>query len=146
LIQRCHEILYGITYSLYTPNYNSSCYFAQVKKLFVYLVNWPKWKVVSTWVSFKPLQLIHTYQYMDFTNSILWYLSMISRDLLDCIHFNYNKSEFFEHFMKFKLLVENPFFATIKQFQSDWGGEYTSLEYFQYFLTKHAWDNSSHVN
>jgi hypothetical protein len=46
-----------------------------------------------------------------------------------------HKSEVFAHFVKFKLLVENQFASHIKQFQSDGGGEYTSVQ-FQTFLTK----------
>jgi transposase InsO family protein len=45
------------------------------------------------------------------------------------------KSEVFAHFVKLKLLVENQFASHIKQFQSDGGGEYTSVQ-FQTFLTK----------
>ena len=49
----------------------------------------------------------------------------------------YNKSEVFDHFVKFKLLVGNQFSTTIKQLQSDGGGEYNSL-HFQSFLNKHG--------
>jgi hypothetical protein len=49
----------------------------------------------------------------------------------------YQKSEVFDTFVKFKLLVENQFSTKIKQFQSDGGGEYTSV-HFQSFLTKNG--------
>jgi hypothetical protein len=47
------------------------------------------------------------------------------------------KSEIYECFVKFKLLVEKQFSTSIKQFQSDGGGEYTS-SFFQSFLTKNG--------
>jgi transposase InsO family protein len=49
----------------------------------------------------------------------------------------HTKSEVYECFIKFKLLVEKQFSSSIKQLQSDGGGEYTSL-HFQAFLTKHG--------
>jgi hypothetical protein len=49
----------------------------------------------------------------------------------------YQKSEVFDTFVKFKLLVENQFSTKIKQFQSDGGGEYTSV-HFQSFLTNNG--------
>jgi len=42
------------------------------------------------------------------------------------------KSEVFQCFVKFKLLVENLFTTKIKQFQSDNGGEYTSKQFKDY--------------
>jgi hypothetical protein len=48
-----------------------------------------------------------------------------------------NKSEFFQCFIKFKLLVENLFSNTIKYFQTDNGGEYTSTK-FKQFLSNHG--------
>jgi hypothetical protein len=45
----------------------------------------------------------------------------------------HNKSETYYVFLKFKLLVENQFSTTIKELQSDGGGEYTSFP-FQSFL------------
>jgi hypothetical protein len=47
------------------------------------------------------------------------------------------KSEVYECFVKFKLLVEKQFSSSIKQLQSDGGGEYTS-SFFQAFLSKHG--------
>ena len=44
-----------------------------------------------------------------------------------------NKSDIFQSFVKFKLLVKNLFSSTIKQLQSYGGGEYTSQQ-FQLFL------------
>jgi hypothetical protein len=41
----------------------------------------------------------------------------------------------YECFVKFKLLVEKQFSSSIKQLQSDGGGEYTS-SFFQAFLSK----------
>jgi hypothetical protein len=48
-----------------------------------------------------------------------------------------NKSEVFNSFVKFKLFVEKQFSTIIKQFQTDNGGEYTSLQ-FKNFLTQHG--------
>jgi len=48
-----------------------------------------------------------------------------------------NKSEVFSYFVKFKLLVEKQFSTSIKQFQTDNGGEYTSTQ-FKHFLEKHG--------
>lgn len=47
------------------------------------------------------------------------------------------KSEVFNCFVKFKLLVENLFSWKIKQFQSDNGGEYTSNQFIS-FLNSHG--------
>lgn len=49
----------------------------------------------------------------------------------------HNKSETFDTFVKFKLLVENKFSTKIKQLQSNGGGEFTSLQ-FQTFLINHG--------
>jgi hypothetical protein len=43
-----------------------------------------------------------------------------------------NKSYVFQSFIKFKLLVENLFSRTIKYFQTDNGGEYTSTNFKQF--------------
>jgi hypothetical protein len=48
-----------------------------------------------------------------------------------------NKSDIFQCFVKFKLLVEKQFSAVIKQFQSDNGGEYTSNQ-FKPFLSQNG--------
>ena len=40
-----------------------------------------------------------------------------------------NKSDVFQSFVKFKLLVKNLFSSTIKQLQSYGGGEYTSQQF-----------------
>jgi hypothetical protein len=53
------------------------------------------------------------------------------------IHPLHRKSEVFENFIKFKLLVENQFSTKIKQIQSDAGGEYTSIQ-FQSFLSSNG--------
>lgn len=45
----------------------------------------------------------------------------------------FSKSEVFQCFVKFKLLVEKQFSTNIKQFQSDNGGEYTSTQFKQFF-------------
>lgn len=64
------------------------------------------------------------------------FLSTILVDLLGCIPL-INKSEVFNSFVKFKLFVEKQFSTVIKQFQTDNGGEYTSLQ-FKNFLTQHG--------
>jgi len=48
-----------------------------------------------------------------------------------------NESDVYASFVKFKLYAENLFSTTIKQFQSDNGGEYTST-HFKQFLTQHG--------
>jgi hypothetical protein len=47
-----------------------------------------------------------------------------------------NKSEVFQCFIKFKFLVENLFSTTIKYFQTDNGGEYTSTAFKQFLSQK----------
>jgi hypothetical protein len=49
----------------------------------------------------------------------------------------YQKSDVFNYFVQFKNFVENLFSCTIKQFQSDGGGEYMSHQ-FTSFLTTHG--------
>jgi transposase InsO family protein len=95
----------------------------------------------STRISTHPLQLIQSDIWTSPIKSVSGYKHYVvfiddfSRFTWFCPL--YNKSEVYEHFVKFKLMVENQFSATIKQLQSDGGGEYTSL-HFQSFLTKHG--------
>ena len=43
-----------------------------------------------------------------------------------------SKSEVFTKFVQFKAMIENQFFAQIKTFRSNGGGEYTSTEFKTY--------------
>lgn len=93
----------------------------------------------STRISTHPLQLIHTDVWTSPVPSVSGYkyyvifIDDFSR--FSWIYPLYAKSEVFDQFVKFKLMVENQFSTTIKQLQSDGGGEYNSLQ-FQSFLTK----------
>jgi transposase InsO family protein len=93
----------------------------------------------STRVSLQPLDLIHSDVWTSPVTSIsgckyhVIFIDDFSR--YTWIYPLYNKSEVFDSFVKFKLLVENQFSSKIKQLQSDGGGEYTS-NHFQSFLTK----------
>jgi hypothetical protein len=97
--------------------------------------------LASNRVSEFPLQLIHTDLWTSPIPSITgfkYYVAFID----DYSRFTWiyplqHKSETFDIFTKFKLLVENQFSTKIKQLQSDGGGEYTSLQ-FQQFLTQHG--------
>jgi hypothetical protein len=87
----------------------------------------------SNRTSTQPLQLIHT----DVWNSPVQSVSGCRYYVIFIDDFSrftwfyplYNKSEVFDQFVKFKLLVENQFSTTIKQLQSDGGGEYNSLHF-----------------
>jgi hypothetical protein len=95
----------------------------------------------SNRISSQPLQLIHTDVWTSPVQSVsgckfhVIFVDDFSR--FTWIYPLYHKSEVFEKFVKFKLLVENQFSTKIKQMQSDGGGEYNSL-HFQSFLTKHG--------
>ena len=95
----------------------------------------------STHLSTTPLQLVHTdiwtspVQSMSGCKYYMVFIDDFSR--YTWLSPLYNKSEVLTCFVKFKLMAENQFSTTIKQLQSDGGGEYTSL-IFQSFLTKHG--------
>jgi hypothetical protein len=95
----------------------------------------------STRISLQPLDLIHSDIWTSPITSIsgckyhVVFIDDFSR--FTWIYPLYNKSEVFDSFVKFKLLVENQFSSKIKQLQSDGGGEYMS-NHFQSFLTKHG--------
>jgi hypothetical protein len=95
----------------------------------------------SNHVSKQPLELIHSDVWTSPIQSVSGYkYHVIFVDDFSRFTWIYplnNKSEVLEHFVKFKLLVENQFTSKIKQLQSDGGGEYNSLQ-FQSFLTKHG--------
>ena len=82
-------------------------------------------------ISKQPLDLIHFNVWTSPIKSISGYkyhvifIDDFSR--FTWIYPLYHKSEVFEHFVKFKILVENQFSSKIKQFQSDEGSEYNSL-------------------
>ena len=95
----------------------------------------------SSRVSTSPLELIHSdvwtspvpsmsgcrfyVIFVDDFNRFTWLYPII------------NKSEVFNYFVKFKLLVEKLFSTSIKQLQTDNGGEYTSSQ-FKNFLVQHG--------
>jgi hypothetical protein len=91
----------------------------------------------SNRISSSPLQLIHTDIWTSPVLSITgykYYIAFVDDfSRFTWIYPLHNKSETYDVFLKFKLLVENQFSTTIKELQSDGGGEYTSLP-FQSFL------------
>ena len=91
----------------------------------------------SNRVSLSPLKLIHTDIWTSPVMSITGYKYYIvfvdDFSRFTWIYPLHAKSETYEIFMKFKLLVKTQFSTTIKELQSDGGGEYTSLQ-FQNFL------------
>jgi hypothetical protein len=95
----------------------------------------------SNHVSKKPLEFIYSDVWTSPIQSVSGYKYQVifvdDFSRFTWIYPLHNKSKVFEHFVKFKLLVENQFTSNIKQLQSDGGGEYNSLQ-FQSFLTKHG--------
>jgi transposase InsO family protein len=93
----------------------------------------------SQLVSTQPLQLIHTDVWTSpvfFVSGYKYYVVFIDDfSRFSWIYPLHAKSGVFDQFVKFKLMVENQFSLTIKQVQSDGGGEYNSLQ-FQSFFTK----------
>jgi transposase InsO family protein len=92
--------------------------------------------VESTRCTFVPLELVHSDVWTSPIPSLSgckYYVIFVD----DYSRFTWlypilNKSEVYQCFVKFKLLVENQFGTKIKQFQSDNGGEYTSIQFKQY--------------
>jgi hypothetical protein len=88
-----------------------------------------------------PLHLIHTDIWTSPITSISGYKYYIvfidANTRYTWLYPLKTKLEVYECFVKFKLLVEKQFSSTIKQIQSDGGGEYTS-SIFQSFLTKNG--------
>lgn len=95
----------------------------------------------STRVSISPLQLIHTDIWTSPVSSITGFKYFVvfidDYSRYTWIYPLHHKSVTFNTFVNYKTLVENQFSTTIKQLQSDGGGEYTSLQ-FQTFLTQHG--------
>jgi hypothetical protein len=95
----------------------------------------------STRESTSPLQIIHSDVWSSpiiSINGYQYYVIFID----DYSRFSWmyplhQKSDVFNYFVQFKNLVENLFSCTIKQFQSDGGGEYMSRQ-FTSFLTTHG--------
>jgi hypothetical protein len=95
----------------------------------------------STRESTSPLQIIHSDVWSSpiiSTNGYRYYVIFID----DYSRFSWmyplhQKLDVFNYFVQFKNLVENLFSCTIKQFQSDGGGEYMSRQ-FTSFLTTHG--------
>ena len=84
-----------------------------------------------------PLEIIHSDVWSTSTLSMSGcHYYVIFND--DFTHFCWmfpisNKSDVYSTFVKFKLLVEKQFNSTIRQFQSDNGGEYCSTLFKQFF-------------
>jgi hypothetical protein len=88
-----------------------------------------------------PLSLIHTPIWTSPITSISGYKYYVVF-VDDYLRYTWlyplkTKSEVYECFVKFKLLVEKQFSSSIKQLQSDGGGEFTS-SFFQSFLTQNG--------
>ena len=81
-------------------------------------------------MSTQPLELIHTDVWTSPILSISgckYYVVFVDDySRYTWIYPLYNKSDVFQSFVKFKLLVENQFSSIIKQLQSDGRGEYNS--------------------
>jgi hypothetical protein len=88
-----------------------------------------------------PLHLIHTDIWTSPVASISGYKYYIifvdDFSRYSWLYPLYNKSDAYECFVKFKLLVENQFSTSIKQLQSDGGGEFMSYQ-FQSFLANNG--------
>ena len=84
-----------------------------------------------------PLELIHSDVWSNSTPSLSgcrYYVIFIDDFTRFCWVFPIsNKSDVYSTFVKFKLLVEKQFNSTIRQFQSDNGGEYCSTLFKQFF-------------
>jgi hypothetical protein len=95
----------------------------------------------STRVSTSPLELIHSDVWTSSISSLSgckYYVLFVD----DYSRFTWlypliNKSDVYQCFVKFTLLVENLFSSKIKQLQTDNGGEYTSA-LFKQFLSQHG--------
>jgi hypothetical protein len=110
----------------------SSCQLGKGKKQYFH---------TSNRISTHPLQLIHSDLWTSPIASITgfkYYVAFIDDfSRYTWIYPLHRKFDTFDTFIKFKTLVENQFSISIKQFQSDGGGEFTSLQ-FQSFLTEHG--------
>jgi histone deacetylase 1/2 len=86
-----------------------------------------------------PLELIHSDVWSTFTPSLSgcrYYVIFIDDYTCFCWLFPIShKSDVYSTFVNFKLLVEKQFNYTIKQFQSDNGGEYCSTVFKQFLTT-----------
>jgi hypothetical protein len=95
----------------------------------------------SNRVSITPLQLIRSDVWTSPVHSVTGYKFYVifvdDHSRFIWVFPLHHKSEVFNNFVKFKLLVENQFSIKIKQFQSDGGGEYNSIQ-FQAFLQKNG--------
>jgi hypothetical protein len=95
----------------------------------------------SSRISSCPLQLIHTDLWTSPIPSMSGYKYYVifvdDYSRYSWIYPLHTKSETFAVFVQFKALVEKQFSTTIKQLQSDGGGEYTSHQ-FQSFLSQHG--------
>jgi transposase InsO family protein len=95
----------------------------------------------STRVSTSPSKLIHSDVWTSHVSSLssckFYVLFVDDYSQFTWLYSILNKSDVYQCFVKFKLLAENLFSTKIKQFQSDNGREYTSIQ-FKQFLTQHG--------
>ena len=90
----------------------------------------------------RPLEVVHTDVWGPTDTASIhgcrYYVSFIDDHTRKVwVYFMRNKSEFFDHFKDFKVMVENETDMQIKTLRSDGVGEYSSNEFF-YFPAK-AW-------
>ncbi|KAM3219163.1 hypothetical protein P3L10_023694 [Capsicum annuum] len=95
----------------------------------------------KSWTAKKVLELVHSdiYRLISPTSNgdkrcFISFIDDYSRN--KWVYFLREKSEAFETFKKFKVFVENEVGCQIKCLQTDWGGEYNSLEFVE-FCEKH---------
>jgi hypothetical protein len=115
-----------------------------IKNCFVVPTNWVKVRIFSpSNPVLSPLQLIH----IDIWTSPVLLVSGYKYYIVfvDDFYPLHTKSEAYEAFLKFKLLIENQFSTTIQELQSDGGGKYIFLN-FQSFLHRKSCPYTSPQN
>jgi hypothetical protein len=95
----------------------------------------------STKTSTRPLELVHsnvwTSSVASLSGSKFYVLFVYDYSRFTWLYPILNKSDVYQSFVKFKLLAENLFSTKIQKFQSDNGGEYSSI-LFKQFLAQHG--------
>jgi transposase InsO family protein len=95
----------------------------------------------STKTSTRPLELVHsnvwTSSVASLSGSKFYVLFVDDYSRFTWLYPILNKSDVYQSFVKFKLLAENLFSTKIQKFQSDNGGEYSSI-LFKQFLAQHG--------
>jgi hypothetical protein len=99
-----------------------------IKICFVVPTNWVKVRIFSpSNPVLSPLQLIHTDIWTSPVLLVSGYKCYIV--FVDDFYPLHTKSEAYDAFLKFKLLIENQFSTTIQELQSDGGGKYIFLNF-----------------